>query len=127
MDYIVSPSFVYLLSVSNNLRELCIVLAVILAIAVGVVAIIAYASWDYGKDYGEDDPDFKRYLSMKKVLKILIPSLIVTSLMAILFPNKNTLIEIKVASLLTKENVNLTVEAVKETIDYIIEAISKIK
>lgn len=127
MDYIVSPSFVYFLSISNNLRDLFTFLAVILLIAVGVIAIIAYVSFDYGKDYGKDDQDFKRYLSLKKVLKILIPGLIVTSLMAIFLPNKNTLIEMKIASLLTKENISLTIETIKETVDYVVEAISKIK
>ena len=127
MDYIVSPSFVYFLSILNNLSVFVSVFAIILGVAVFIISVVAFAFWHEGMDYGEDDPDYKQFLVLKKFLKILIPCLVVTILISVFRPDKNTLIEMKVASILTKENVNLTVETIKETVDYVVEAISKIK
>lgn len=58
----------------------------------------------------------------KKLLnKILVPT-IICLMLSIFLPNKETLIEMQVAKIVTVDNVKLTFNAVKEAVDYIIQA-----
>ena len=117
MNYIVDPSWVYWLDVSDTLKIVCIILGILgvvgAAIAIPLACIDAYDKEDY-----------------KGIMKWAVPLVFVAALSVlagIFIPSKQTLIGMKVAELATKENVTLTAQQLKEIVDYIINALKELK
>lgn len=127
MTYIINPSWFYWLNVVDNLR--CIVIAAISVdlIVLVVCAICFLICAEVIKEFpGVCSGEKKRLPLYEKALKW---GLIIFPVLAIVFvflPYKDTLIEMQVARFATYENAEWTVETVKNAVDYIVEAISKI-
>lgn len=115
MEYYISPSWIYWINVVGSLRVLFISLMVIC----GGCAIIAFPLI-VAEELIEE--------STFKKLEIIVCIIFMLSLFCIVFvPSKEVLIEMEVAKLATKQNVELTVESLKSIVDYIINAVSKLK
>ena len=119
MDYIINPAWFYWIEVADTIKAISIGAMVILLIASIVLAATAKIDHDFHDD---DECDRK-----KTVLFICLVGIAVSSLVCIFTPSRNTLIEMQIAKLATKGNVELTIDKVKEIVDYIINAMKEMK
>ena len=62
-----------------------------------------------------------------KALKVAIVALIISGLILMFVPSKETLIEMMIAKQATYENATWTVDALKSAVDYVIQAIQSLK
>ena len=128
MESIISPWFVYLLSIVNGLG----VGLILTTIAFGCTAIIALIVWaNYRVEDGEDDEDTVKW---KKIRNKFIIATGITFLLTVMIPSRNTIIAMYVTDKLTydtaekiiKAGKNVKDEFKKDVID-IIESITKDK
>lgn len=121
MDYVINPMWFYWLQVVASLRTVCIVIAVFNTIACIILWIVALCELEY---CNTDDEDYRRHT---RIATILIPISVFAILLGVFIPSKNTLIELQIARLATKQNVEFGIEAIKSATDYVIEAIKQLK
>ena len=110
---IINPLWFYLISVSSNLQMACAIIAVFTFVIIFIDVLMYQILEDIGTD-------FKGWRS-----KLLIIGIICTFI-SILIPSKETCYQMMVASLVTKENIEMTAEAGKEAVDYIVDSIDKL-
>lgn len=120
MTYIINPSWVYWLNVLNTAHIIVDIIAVLSGM--GSAALIFGLMLMYDDYVGTDT-----YTQLWRAAKILSIIFIITLLGAIFIPSYETMLTMKIAELATKENVSLTVQQLKEIVDYIIEAIKSLK
>lgn len=109
MNPIISPMFIYVLGIINNVRFL-----IILSAVVSFVISIAYASWVI--DNGKPIPKLSKILFVVSMVGFTVFSFT---------PNKETLIAMYTTKYITVENVKLGKEVVVDTVKEIIEVINK--
>lgn len=119
MDYIINPSWFYWIEVADYTKGIAFGVAIILIIAVIVLAIMAKMSADFNEE--------KEAKVLLKVLLYCLIGLAVSSAVAIFVPSKKTLMEMQIARLATRSNVEFTIAQVKEIVDYIINAMKELK
>ena len=121
MNYIINPIWFYWLQIVVGVRT---ILWVIFAISVWLI-IICFVGYAINVDCsGFDDKDSKRYLKwIEKAVFIAV----ISAIIVIMVPSKDTLIEMQIAKYATIENANWTLETIKSAVDYIIEAIKNMK
>lgn len=117
MDYIILPSWFYWLGVAEIAHIMSIVLTMLLGVACSVLAILRISMF---YDYSEEEPEVK---TVKRLQKIVLPLTVLFLILAIFIPSKETLIEMQVAKFATYENAQLTLNAVKNAVDYIISGV----
>lgn len=118
MNYIINPAVFYWISV---LDSICF-WAVVSAALSGFAAIILFCIKTFN-DYLDEDEEKKISKYIKPLSIVCIVSLVVT----IFIPSKNTMIQMLVAKCATYDNANWTLETIKSAADYIVEAIKSIK
>ena len=95
--------------------------AKIMVIIIGVIFI-------YNLDMMSKFKDNKRYHKIYKACLIVSGILfLMFAMAAILIPDKTTMIEMMIAKYVTRENIQLTTDGIKEVADYIINAIATLK
>lgn len=114
MNYIINPMWFYWLGVVDVLKEIATVALAISAIGSTLAGIARIVSGEYD--------DEEAAIAMR-FLKITLPMMIVSALILVLVPSKNTLIEMQIARYATQENAELTIDAIKSAVDYIAQAI----
>ena len=119
-DYIINPMWIYWAHVLDGLKIACIIIAVFAAIST-VIGVIIIA---VNKQYGEDDEDYE---TGKTVFRYSLPIFVFSFLAGTLIPSEKTLVEMLVAKLATKQNIELTVDGLKQLVDYIAETIRSLK
>lgn len=107
---IINPIWFYLISVSSNLQIACAVIAVF-AFFIGVLMYPIL---------GDMGADLKGWGSK------LITVGVICAFISVLTPSKETCYQMMIASLVTKENIEMTAEAGKEAVDYIVDSIDKL-
>ena len=127
MNYIINPSWFYWISVANGLRNAFTFLGVVLLGAEVVMCIVASVHYSTGKGYGKDDPDLQTAKAMIKPIVICAVSLCASFLVSIFIPSRNTLIEMQIAKYATYENAEWTLDTIKSAVDYIVNAIQRMK
>ena len=120
MDFIINPAWVYWANVLGDLKIVCTILAVFAGIAVVIGTVVLAIN----KEYGENDED---YLAGRTTLRVSLPVFIFCFLVAIFAPSTKLLVEMLVAKLATKQNIELTAESLKQIVDYIAETIKSLK
>ena len=110
---IINPLWFYLINVSSNLQIVCGVIACF-ALIIILISILMYPILE---DMGTE---FKGLRTKLVIIGI------VCTFIGILAPSKETCYQMMVVSLVTKENIKITAEAGKETIDYIVDSIDKL-
>jgi len=130
MNYIINPSWFYWLNVVDGIKTALLVVAIV-AVIVGAIFLVSYFSAleEYCGWHGKEGT-FKPSKWDLLCKKISIASVIVTAIciMGLVFiPSKNTLIEMQIAQMATYENAQWTVDSLKSVVDYIVEAIQKVK
>lgn len=111
-EYIINPMWFYWINVVDAVR-----LITIIGLCLSAVGTIPLA---IGVFVEEDD----EYI---KPLKIAVTVLAVCLLSVVFIPSKGTLIEMQVAKYATWENAEWTVDAIKDAVDYIVNAIGSIE
>ena len=113
---IINPLWFYLINLSSNLHIACSVITVLAFIIVFILILLI--------DMSEEEFDMgEKFKSLGTKLVIIG---IVCTFISILTPSKETCYQMMVASLITKNNIKITAEAGKETIDYIVDSIDKL-
>lgn len=130
MNYIINPSWFYWLDVVDGIKTAVFVLAII-AFFTGVIFLVSYVSAlsDFYDCYGREGT-FKpsNWNLLCKKIGIASVIVIVICIMGLVFiPSKDALIEMQIAKMATYENAQWTVDSLKSVVDYIIEAIQKVK
>lgn len=135
MNYIINPSWFYWLQLLSDIKIIITVISALITAGLIVAIIAACVNYSMGYRYrnniDEDgvalDPDWSNYLLAKKFVKILFPITIVSLIISIFIPSKETLISMMIAKYATKENLSMTVEGIKSAVDYIVNAMKEIK
>lgn len=128
MNYIINPSWFYWLGVVESMRHFMIA-AFIISIAVIIVAIIIVPvdirMIHEFPDMSDDERKTVQFFT--KALKIAIGVLVISGLVLVFVPSKETLIEMMIAKQATYENATWTLDALKSAVDYVIQAIQSLK
>ncbi len=116
--YIINPMWFYWVNIANTAKTAFGILAGILFL-LGLCSVWALIDSDLF-----DDEETEKYW---KATRWVIAGGLVCLIAAIFIPTKNTLIEMQIAKYATWENAEWTVGAIKDAVDYIVDAIGSIK
>ena len=117
MNYIINPMWFYWIQVCDFFKNATGFIGLFLGIfAALLLCIIVFDMWKE-----ENIPLAKSRLRLLSILTILF------CLASAFIPSRDTLIEMQVAKYATNENAEWTVETIKSTVDYVVEAIKSLK
>lgn len=114
-DYIINPSWFYWISVCEGVKIFCYIIGV-LSISGAVICTM-----NYFLETGFNDDKAK--LNKKLAVRFGV-AVIVVALIAILIPSKETLVQMKLAELITYDNANKAIELIQDATDYILDHVS---
>ena len=139
MNYIINPSWFYWLGVVESMR--CFMIAAfIISIALIVVSLMKKSNNFIDEkiiipmnismirefpDISDDERKTAQFFT--KALKIAIGVLVISGLILMFVPSKETLIEMMIAKQATYENATWTLDALKSAVDYVIQAMQSLK
>lgn len=128
MNYIINPSWFYWLGVVESMRYFMIAAFIISIAAIIVAIIIVPVDMRMIRDFPDmSDDERKSVQFFTKVLKAAIWALVISGLILLFVPSKETLIEMMIAKQATYENATWTLDALKSAVDYVIQAIQSLK
>ena len=128
MNYIINPSWFYWLGVVESMRYFMIAAFIISIAAIIVAIIIVPVDIRMIRDFPDMSDDERKSLQFfTKVLKAAIWALVISVLILLFVPSKETLIEMMIAKQATYENATWTLDALKSAVDYVIQAIQSLK
>ena len=128
MNYIINPSWFYWLGVVESMR--CFMIAAfIISIALIVVSLIIIPmNISMIREFPDiSDDERKTAQFFTKALKIAIGVLVISGLILMFVPSKETIIEMMIAKQATYENATWTLDALKSAVDYVIQAMQSLK
>lgn len=128
MNYIINPNWFYWLGVVESMRHFMIA-AFIISIALIVVSLIIIPmNMSMISEFPDMSNDERKTVQLfTKALKIAIAVLIISGLILMFVPSKETLIEMMIAKQATYENATWTLDALKSAVDYVVQAIQSLK
>jgi hypothetical protein len=121
MKPIVNPAIIYLINLMGSLRVAFIIGAVIFAI----LTIFCSVEYEDLKD-GNSNEDKQMTKKFFRASKRFLVCFVLTFILIVFVPSKDTCIEMIVASYVTPDNIDAGVEKTKETVDYIIDKIKEV-
>lgn len=128
MNYIINPSWFYWLGVVESMRHFMIAAFIISIAAIIVAIIIVPVDIRMIHEFPDmSDDERKTVQFFAKALKIAIVALVISGLILMFVPSKETLIEMMIAKQATYENATWTLDALKSAVDYVIQAIQSLK
>lgn len=128
MNYIINPSWFYWLGVVHSMRGFMLAAFIVAIIIIGVALIIIPMTVQLIRDSPSISDDERKVLRFfTKALKVSIGVCIVAGLFLVFVPSKETLIEMMIAKQATYENATWTVDALKNAVDYVVQAIQSLK
>lgn len=128
MNYIINPSWFYWLGVVNSMRGFMLAAFIVAIIIIGVALIIIPVNVKLIRDYPSISDDERKVVRFfTKALKIAIGVCVASVLFLVFVPSKETLIEMMIAKQATYENATWTVDALKNAVDYVVQAIQSLK
>ena len=128
MNYIINPSWFYWLGVVNSMRGFMLVAFIVAIIIVGVALIVIPVNVSMIREFPDlSDDERKNVRFFTKALKVAIGVCVASGLFLVFVPSKETLIEMMIAKQATYENATWTVDALKNAVDYIVQAIQSLK
>lgn len=126
MNPIISPWSIYLINVLSGLKNIFIA-AVVAAIFVGIGSAIYFLTVIADPYYDEDDEkDQNKILNIKKCFKKSVVGLIISALLVIIAPSKDTMYTMLALDNLTTDNIQAIGKTGKDVIDYVSDQIDKI-
>ena len=128
MEYIINPSWFYWLGVVESMRYFMIAAFIISIAAIIVAIIIVPVDMRMIRDFPDmSDDERKSVQFFTKVLKAAIWALVISGLILLFVPSKETIIGMMIAKQATYENATWTLDALKSAVDYVIQAIQSLK
>ena len=128
MNYIINPSWFYWLGVVESMRYFMIAAFIISIAAIIVAIIIVPVDMRMIRDFPDmSDDERKSVQFFTKVLKAAIWALVISGLILLCVPSKETIIGMMIAKQATYENATWTLDALKSAVDYVIQAIQSLK
>jgi hypothetical protein len=115
MNYIVDPMWFYWISVIDCSK--------LVAFCLDTVCFIG-AVVSFGCHFDAYEDDAKKLM---KWCRIFLVAFAVLSLLLVFVPSKSTLIEMMIARTATKQNAEMTLDAIKSAVDYVSNAIQSAK
>ena len=128
MNYIINPSWFYWLGVVNSMRGFMLAAFIVAIIVIGVALIIITWNMSMIREFpslSDDERKVVRFFT--RALKVAIGVCVASGLFLVFVPSKETLIEMMIAKQATYENATWTVDALKNAVDYIVQAIQSLK
>ena len=126
MNPIISPWSIYLINVLSGLKNIFIVAAAA-AILVGIGNAIYFLIVIDSPYYNEDDEkDQNKILNIKKCFKKSVVGLIISALLVVIAPSKDTMYTMLALDNLTTDNIQAIGKTGKDVIDYVSDQIDKI-
>lgn len=120
MNYIINPMWFYWVNVVDTLVLFLVVLFALILVSCIASGILAFTTLEYGAD----DEEHK---TAKRIFKRCFIAAAVVAVVIILIPTKNTLLEMQIARYATYENAEITIDAIKSAVDYIVDAMKSVK
>lgn len=128
MNYIINPSWFYWLGVVETMRYFMIAAFIVSIVTIGAALIIIPVDVKMIQDYPHMcDFEKKTVRFFTKALKVAIGVLVISGLILMFVPSKETLIEMMIAKQATYENATWTLDALKSAVDYVIQAMQSLK
>ena len=128
MNYIINPSWFYWLGVVESMLHFMVAAFIVSIVIVVVSAIIIPMNISMIREFPDmSDDERKTAQFFTKALKIAICVLVISGLVLVFVPSKETLIEMMIAKQATYENATWTLDALKSAVDYVIQAIQSLK
>lgn len=126
MKPIINPWSIYLINVLSGLKNIFMV-AVVAAIFVGIGSAIYFLIVIGDPYYDKDDEkDQNEILNIKKCFKKSIVGLIISALLVVITPSKDTMYTMLSLDNLTTDNIQAIGKTGKDVIDYVSDQIDKI-
>ena len=126
MNPIISPWSIYLINVLSGLKNIFIAAAVA-TIFVGIGNTIYFLIVIDSTYYDEDDEkDQNKILNIKKCFKKIVVGLIISALLVVITPSKDTMYTMLALDNLTTDNIQAIGKTGKDVIDYVSDQIDKI-
>jgi len=120
MEPIINPLYFYWMSLLGRVSQAAIIFAVFSGIAAIVTAIWYMCI--------VNDDCYAKWLPLSlKWFKVSLIIFIITFVLAMAIPDKDTLIEMMVFKHVTPDNIAAATDSVKGIVDYIIETAAKVK
>ena len=126
MNPIISPWSIYLINVLSGLKNIFMTAAVaaIFGIIVNAIYFLIVIDSPY---YDEDDEkDQNKILNIKKCFKKIVVGLIISALLVVITPSKDTMYTMLALDNLTTDNIQAIGKTGKDVIDYVSDQIDKI-
>ena len=128
MNYIINPSWFYWLGVVESMRYFMIAAFIISIAAIIVAIVIVPVDMRMIRDFPDMSNDERKSVQFfTKVLKAAIWALVISGLILLFVPSKETIIGMMIAKQATYENATWTLDALKSAVDYVIQAIQSLK
>jgi cytochrome bd-type quinol oxidase subunit 2 len=118
-EYIINPSWFYWANLLDGLGTLFIVIG---ALSVATCITLSIISWAEISFEGEVTDKAKRLIKWSIISGC---GAFVLMLIGIFIPSKETMTEMLIAQVATKQNVQYSLDAIKEIADYILQAVGK--
>ena len=116
MTYIINPLWFYFMDIAEEANVISAIAVCAFAATIVICVIFMAIQIDCGEEI----------TGLKKIVKIFIICLIVSVVVSILIPSKETIVTMMVAKFATYENAAWTLDTVKAAVDYIVNAIANI-
>ena len=116
---IVNPMFFYMMHVCGGMRIILFILSSVFIFAAIVLGITLLAFFlDNASWIDDDDDEDKNMRRLLKIEKMIAFTGLLTLIIGVCIPNKDTILMMQAANLATTENVNAIFEALKAAVDY---------
>lgn len=123
---VIPPSYFYWLSVCDGLSFVSAAAAVVSVLAAIGCGIAYFVEKDFADTF-HDEKTARSAAALLSILRILLFVIPCSVVCAVFIPSKQTLLSMTVAKFFTYENAQLTVDAIKEAVDYIVQTIAQLK
>ena len=124
-NFIIDPQVFYWINVLGIMQTvLAIFGAINICVAIGFIIAWVYNHVQYTAYDCEDNKEYAAICKKISIITGLIGTIMIV--LSIFIPGKTTSIEMLVAKTATFDNVNWTVQQVKEVVDYIVKALQSV-
>lgn len=125
--YIIDPMFFYWINVVSELKVV-VAVAAVLSMSGCIFMIIKTIMdiWSVNEYPSISENNMKAIPGDKKLVKYFIIACLALAIVLIFVPSKETIMYMQISKMATVENAELTVDAIKSAVDYIIEAMKSV-
>ena len=123
MEPIISPFFFYFINLVENVWGVSIAAAIVSGVA--ICALLTCCACESDSEYESFNDIYNNHY--KKVTRRSILICVISIVICLFVPSKETMIEMAIAKNVTSQNIELAKDSVKGIIDYTIESVEKIR